>query len=415
MKFMCLLILLCSMLAFAKSILADDAIKDDPKAHALYDQMIKAMHDADTLSFTSDYVWRVPGVLENHVTYRIWLKKPNQFRMEASKFGSDKISGVLIGDGENLWIYWPDGKLKYAWEKPEEYEKIKFTSYVKRPTPLGQHSISHQATDLNAGMCMTILDASTFHGFTDCMQEYIDGVLPAGTETIRGEDCDIIDVSIMKGQRSWRLWLSKQDHLPRKLQEQIRLGAGDHFTEESWSDISINEPISDDLFKWSPPAGWTQWKDPPIEAGLLHSGTLAPDFELRSIDGGKIHLSDFRGKLVWMFRWRVGCPPCREEIPKVQEIYAKYADKGLVVLGVNLADDDQLVRQVFEQNHVTFPNILDTSHEAWETMEHYETLTGWTAVPMTYIIDREGKVVDAWYGDDQEKREHAIKMLKLDE
>jgi len=325
--FIALVILVCWPLCFAKPIRADDVVKDDPKAHALYDQMIKAMHDADTLSFTSDYVWRPSKFPETHATYRMWLKKPNQFRMEASKFDSDKISGILVGDGHNLWINWPDGKIKYNWEKPDDYEKLKFTSYIKRTTPQGQHSIAHEATYLNAGMCMTILDASTFHGYIDCLQEYIDGVTSASTETIKGEECEIVDVSIMKGQRSWRLWLSKKDHLPRRLQEVVRLGVGDSFTEENWSDIYINKPISDDKFKWSPPAGWTEWKDPPMEVGLLPSGTPTPDFELRSIDGGTIHLSDFRGKPVWLFKWRVGCPPCREEIPKVQQIFAEEYDE----------------------------------------------------------------------------------------
>ena len=48
-------------------------------------------------------------------------------------------------------------------------------------------------------------------------------------------------------------------------------------------------------------------------------------------------------------------------------------------------------------------------------MSQFETLGGNSAAPMTYIIDREGKVVDAWYGDEKEKRETAVKLLKLEE
>jgi peroxiredoxin len=177
----------------------------------------------------------------------------------------------------------------------------------------------------------------------------------------------------------------------------------------------LNNQISDDKFVWSPPAGWTELTMPPIEAGLLQPGTVAPDFELASIDGGKIRLSDFRGKFVWMFKWRVGCPPCREEMPDVAALYAKFQDKGLIVLGVNTADAKEFVTEVLHQNHVTFPNIVDTSEDASKAMSQYETLGGASAVPMTYIIDREGKVVDAWYGDEQEKRETALKQLKLEE
>ena len=79
--------------------------EDDPKAHALHDQMVKTMRDADSLSFEGDYRWDAQGKELSHVTYRVWLKKPNQFRVEASHFGSDKIAGVLVGDGDHLWVY----------------------------------------------------------------------------------------------------------------------------------------------------------------------------------------------------------------------------------------------------------------------------------------------------------------------
>ena len=74
-----------------------------------------------------------------------------------------------------------------------------------------------------------------------------------------------------------------------------------------------------------------------------------------------------------------------------------YKDKGLVVLGVNNADDRKIAVDYLKENGMTFPNVLDTSEAAWKVMGQYETL-GMSAVPMTYVIDREGKVVAAWYG-----------------
>ncbi len=65
---------------------------------------------------------------------------------------------------------------------------------------------------------MPIIDPSTFHGYTDSLQPYLDGVKSLGSEKFGDEDCDKIEVSIMKHQRSWYLWLSRSDHLPRKLQ-----------------------------------------------------------------------------------------------------------------------------------------------------------------------------------------------------
>ena len=403
---------------FCRQLTAQDEFKGDAKGSAEYDQMVNAMHDASSLYFESEYRWESQGKELGHATYRIWLKKPNQFRMEASKFGSDTVSGVLVGDGENLWIYWPEGKPRYGWEESGEYakqyEKTRLTSYMKRPTPQGKHSIAHRAPYLGVDIGMTILDLSMFHGYSDSLQDYIDGVRHCGTETVRGEECDVIEVSIMSHQRSRQIWLSRKDHLPRKLTEAVRV-SDEIDKQEDWTNVALNNEISDDIFVWSPPEGWTEWKMPPIEAGLLQPGTVAPDFELASIDGGKIRLSDYRGKFVWMFKWRVGCPPCREEIPDVAALYAEFQDKGLVVLGVNTDDVKEFVTEVLQQNQVTFPNIVDTSEDASKVMSQFETLGGNSAVPMTYIIDRDGKVVDAWYGDEKEKRETAVKELNLGE
>ena len=88
----------------------------------------------------------------------------------------------------------------------------------------------------------------------------------------------------------------------------------------------------------------------------------------------------------------------------LQKLYAKYRDKGLVVLGVNTADAKEIAAEMLAQDGVDFPNVLDPSPEAWEAMQKYETLGGRSAVPMTYLIDREGKVFLAWYGYDEGHR-----------
>jgi peroxiredoxin len=99
----------------------------------------------------------------------------------------------------------------------------------------------------------------------------------------------------------------------------------------------------------------------------------------------------------------------------LQELHAKYASEGVVVLGINCADDQTIARQLLAENGVQFPNILDTSDDAWKALMQYETIAGWSSVPMTYLIDRDGKVMDAWYGFDKKRSEEAFKKLKLDE
>ncbi len=85
----------------------------------------------------------------------------------------------------------------------------------------------------------------------------------------------------------------------------------------------------------------------------------------------------------------------------------------MVVLGVNTADDRKITLEYLKANGVAFPNILDSSEAANRAMMQYETLGGMSAVPMTYIIGRDGKVVAAWYGYDSGAAGKALEKLGL--
>lgn len=84
-----------------------------------------------------------------------------------------------------------------------------------------------------------------------------------------------------------------------------------------------------------------------------------------------------------------------------------------MVLGVNTADSRAIALEYLKANGVTFPNILDASITANQAMSRYETLGGMSAVPLTYVIDREGKVVEAWYDFDSKRAEKALQNLGL--
>ena len=83
------------------------------------------------------------------------------------------------------------------------------------------------------------------------------------------------------------------------------------------------------------------------------------------------------------------------------------------MLGVNTADDRKIALEYLKQNGVTFPNALDSTEAAWRAMSQYETLGGMSAVPMTYLIGRDGKVVDSWYDYRQGRAEKLLKGLGL--
>jgi len=302
-------IVLCSFRAWPRETNAvEGAFQDDPAAHQLYREMIEAMRKAKTLSWTGENRWKNEGRFYTSGTYRIWLKKPNYARVEMTLTGHTKPRGILVGDGDYFWIYWPEGKYRYPWEQSgkyaEEYEKYQWKFFMNKRTPVGRHSIGHEVFG-NIGL-MTIIDPSTFHGYTDSLQAYIDGVRSLGTNTLGGELCDGIEVSIMKHQRCWKLWVARKDRLPRNLTQVLRVMDREAVWDESWSNVAVDADISNDRFAWSPPKDWKEWKMPDIEESLLKPGTVAPDFELAALNGGKVKLSSFRGQIVWLNKWRCG-------------------------------------------------------------------------------------------------------------
>ena len=252
------------------------AFKDEPAAHALYDQMIETMRTAKSLSYVSSYRTEVEGRTITQCNYRVWLKKPNYFRVESERtsllailvFG--KKGGTLIGDGKTLWIYWPEGRLSFGPDDKDD-RQTRLKSYMTKAAPPGGHSIGHEAALLFTGISVLALDPSTFHGYTDSLQEYVDGVKGLGVEKVGTEDCDKIEVSIMKGQRSRYFWLSNRDHLPRKLKEIVRLRQNWAMFEE-WSSVTLDADIPDTMFAWKPPEGWQEWRPPSSEERLLKPG-----------------------------------------------------------------------------------------------------------------------------------------------
>jgi len=284
---------------------AEGAIfRDEPEARMLYKRMIDALRQPQTLSYKSEYRWESQGREIGHCTYTVWLKKPNHFRVEAVR-ADGRIGGTVVGDGDHLWLFWPGDRPRFPSEEQDSYERTRSKVYMREATPLAQHSIGHKTSLLGVGMSMPIIDPSTFHGYTDSLQPYLDGVMGMGVEKVEDKECDVVEVSIMKRQRSWYLWLSRSDHLPRRLKQVIR-ASHDIVIDEVWSDIAINSEMPAEKFAWTPPEGWQQWELPDPEERLLKPGATAPDFELPLANGNTIRLSDYRDKIVWFYIWRAG-------------------------------------------------------------------------------------------------------------
>jgi len=117
----------------------------------------------------------------------------------------------------------------------------------------------------------------------------------------------------------------------------------------------------------------------------LKQGNLAPDFELETLDGKPVKLSDYRGKPVMLNFWATWCPECREELPAMKEFHE---DSGMEILAVNLTKSEvteENVRAVTKEEALAFPILMDRKLEVAKTY-------GVSAIPSTYILDKEGRI-----------------------
>ncbi len=372
---------------------AGRAFENEPEARALYKKMIDSMRRAKTLSFKGRYrmTFNDGGPESPACTYRVWMKKPNYFRVETVN-GKGKKAGTLVGTGDCAYTYWPGDRPYIGGEDKAEYEKTKSNVYMKHETPLGYHSIGHLTHRACHEILVMLVDPSVFHGYTDCLDPYISAIRWLRTEMVADEMCDVIEVCMKDLNRTKILWLSRRDHLPRKAQD-----AGDLPVNESWSNVIVDAGIPTSRFNWSPPQGYRQWTMSKDRNRLLPPGTEAPEFELTSADGGKIGLSDYRGKVVWLYIWSTHCPACIQGVQGLPEIYTRYRERGLVILGFNCLNDKEEADEFLRKNSVNFPSIVDSSLAAQNVaFDDYKMM----GVPISYIIDREGRVMDAWCSPD---------------
>jgi cytochrome c biogenesis protein CcmG/thiol:disulfide interchange protein DsbE len=128
-----------------------------------------------------------------------------------------------------------------------------------------------------------------------------------------------------------------------------------------------------------------------VQDHVVGVGDRAPEFRVKTDSGAVITPTDFNGKVLILNFWASWCTPCVQEMPSLNQIQQMFASQGLVVLGVNVDSKEELYRNMLKRFQITFQTVRDPQ-------ENINYRYGTYKIPESYIIDRNGKVVQKYAG-----------------
>jgi peroxiredoxin len=131
------------------------------------------------------------------------------------------------------------------------------------------------------------------------------------------------------------------------------------------------------------------------------------DFTVKDMNGASVKLADFKGKVIIVNFWATWCPPCKAELPALIELYDRYKDQGLVVLGISGDDDPETLRAFAGEWKINYPMIVGRDEAA--LMDAYGPIYGY---PISVIVGRDGALCGKHVGPaTKEEFEREIKAL----
>ena len=140
---------------------------------------------------------------------------------------------------------------------------------------------------------------------------------------------------------------------------------------------------------------------------LLEVGMTAPDWQLIGAEGKAHALASYRGKVVVMDFWATWCGPCTAVMPRMQKLHQKFADKGVVVFGINSWENGDAIALMKEKGY---------SYELLLNGEQIAKAYKVTTLPVVYIVGLDGKIIYCHEGEEQKDLSAVIeKYFKANE
>ncbi|WP_158800037.1 peroxiredoxin [Pedobacter sp. L105] len=332
-------------------------------------------------NFSYQYVYKLKEAFGDTSIFNskfLLLKTPEEkelgyvFRLESS-FGDMKVPSI------------------------EQYDGKKFTAlYPKDSTYYTSQRKNAQAEDFSRSLPGELNYMKTFS------KEHPAKLIQSADTIINSINCyhlvfNTMDTIVNKDHLYVRrhLFINKVTDLPVGIVIRARSsGYGKEVTNYYADEFYFNYKMDQDnvnLAYFAIPEEFHPAKQKPNEqVVLLASGKVAPDFTLYDSDGKKTSLSQFKGKIVLLDFFFVGCGACMQTLAPLDKLDKKYKNKNFVILSISDRDSKKLVTEFKESQHISnqvYPNGGDVAK-----------LYHMTAGPTFYFIDQEGKISSAFIG-----------------
>jgi thiol-disulfide isomerase/thioredoxin len=110
-------------------------------------------------------------------------------------------------------------------------------------------------------------------------------------------------------------------------------------------------------------------------------------FSFKDINGKKVSLSDFKGKVILLDFWATWCVPCKAEIPGFIELQKKYGAEGLQIIGLSVDDSAAMAKKYSDEMKMNYPILLAEGKE--DILKAYDPIP---SIPVSVVIDRQGRI-----------------------
>ncbi len=133
----------------------------------------------------------------------------------------------------------------------------------------------------------------------------------------------------------------------------------------------------------------TKKKTTEEKVGLAKS-MIAPDFTLKDIEGNSHTLSEYRGKVVLVDFWATWCFPCIIEIPHFVKLYNQYKERGFVILGASLDNNEKRLKNFIKNQAINYPVLVNA--------RKVSVIYAVQGIPTAYLIDKDGRITEKFVG-----------------